>query len=379
MYESATRLPHILPAQAYHDCAYLDQELACVFDSSWRLVADKAELKNHGDFVTCTLGRTPVQVRNFKGEIKAYSNVCAHRHCLLTDRAHGRSEQMRCQYHGWEYGPDGVTRRIPGAENFNPTSKGEFRLDCFPVETCGDLVFVRLSKVGPPLREFLGPLFSVCLERFASPWTCTLRWAPTYPCNWKIPVENSLESYHVPSVHSATFGADPGTDRSRHELGSHWTAFETTLPFNASSTRDEWFQKAEDLMVQWMGAPTSRKYRQCHVMPNLLFAFTDAIALVQVIEPVAPNRCRAVVRQFSIARPGVVGILGAAWGGLKSLITRRILIEDMGLFASIQKGFEGSGQKGVLGRCEERLHRFQMYMAEKVSGSKATDAAYGPK
>jgi hypothetical protein len=63
--------------------------------------------------------------------------------------------------------------------------------------------------------------------------------------------------------------------------------------------------------------------------------------------------------------------LAAAWGRLGAKITRRILVEDMGLYADIQRGLAASPHAGVLGRCEERIHAFQRYLVELCDPGRA--------
>ena len=113
MFISKTRLPHILPPDAYFNPKQLEQEAAELFQSAWHFVGTTNQLRKPGDFISTTLLDRPIQIRNFDGELRALSNVCAHRHCLITNKPNGNSPTMRCQYHGWEYGQDGATRKIP--------------------------------------------------------------------------------------------------------------------------------------------------------------------------------------------------------------------------------------------------------------------------
>jgi choline monooxygenase len=177
-------------------------------------------------------------------------------------------------------------------------------------------------------------------------------------------VENSLESYHIPNIHPKTFREDPGTGRSEHGLLSNRTWFLTHLPFCPHSRLDSFFQWFEGYVVSWLGYERNDTYEQHHVFPNLLFSFTDAISLCQCVYPTAPNSSHAMVRQFGRlpATGGWWSGLAAAWAWLKATITRHILMEDMGIFSAIQKGLESSPHQGVLGICEERIHRFQEFM-----------------
>src|SRR5262245_65706364 len=115
MFVHQEQLEHLLSPRDYFDADVYQRELGALFEPGWHPLAAKSELPRHGDFLTRELLGEPILVRNHQGELHAYLNACAHRHCRLTGKARGRDEQLRCQYHGWEYGPDGRTARIPDA------------------------------------------------------------------------------------------------------------------------------------------------------------------------------------------------------------------------------------------------------------------------
>jgi len=364
---SATRLPHLLAPHSYCSQDAFQLELQRVLQPSWHVVGTTAELQRPGDFLTRMVAGANVHVRNFGGRYSALSNVCAHRHAEICSVPHGNSPTMRCQYHGWEYQADGRTGKIPEPKNFVPVDREACRLPQYAVETVGQLVLVNVSPQPVPLIEFLGDEFHAFLgSRFSEEWGLALRWDPTYAANWKVPIENSLEAYHVPSVHPHTFKEDPGAQRSRHELRERRTWFETKLPFSPHSRLDSTFQRLERRFVSWLGYETSGMYQQHHVFPNLLFSFTDAISLVNCVLPDGSRKCSAVVRQFG-RRPRSSGglvrrVVARGWSRLTGAITQRVMLEDQQIFPVIQRGLETSPHAGVLGICEERIHRFQQYL-----------------
>ncbi|MFN8606526.1 MAG: aromatic ring-hydroxylating dioxygenase subunit alpha [Vulcanimicrobiota bacterium] len=352
MFRSPTSLPHRLSAQAYWSEEQYQRELPRL-QGGWQLVGHLGELSRAGDFITCSVLGQAVQVRNFNGQLRALSNVCAHRHCLLSHQRRGHSPSMRCQYHGWEYGSNGRPCKIPEPKNFVPFPRETMALPAYAVDCAGQLVFVRLGQ-GPSLAEQLGPVYPLCQQFFGPDWKVHLDWRPDYPANWKVPVENSLEAYHVPCVHPHTFGQDPGEQRSRHEFFQGGSSFSTRLPF-AHTRLDAAFQRCEGWVVRRLGASNDDLYHQYHIFPNLLFSFTSASSFVQCVLPTGAATSRALVLQF--ARRG--GWLGPAWGSLKAALTLKILREDLGLFRAIQEGLQASPHTGLLGRCEERIHAFQ--------------------
>ena len=365
MFVSPTSLPHLLAPSDYASASRYEQDLA-IMRRTWHMVGTTGELAKDGDFITTEIAGVAVQVRNFAGTLRALSNVCSHRHCLISSRPAGNSPRMRCQYHGWEFHGDGQTGRIPEPKNFVPFQREKFCLPVYQVSTAGQLVFVNLSSTAPTLSDFLGQDFYEHLEQhFGEGWATSLRWQPDYPANWKVPIENSLEAYHVPAVHPHTFKVDPGEDKSEHLLLPHRTAFTARLPFSPHSRIDALFQQAEGRVVQWLGYQDTRGYSQHHVFPNLLFSFTDAMSLCQCIMPTSPHSSRAVVRQFGrvpATNRQFTKPIAWLWRRLTAALNKHILKEDLTMFQSIQHGLERSPHAGILGRCEERLHAFQQYM-----------------
>lgn len=375
-FQSTNRLPHLLSPQAYWTEEAYRSEQEQLFSDTWHFVGTQAELSRPGDFLTCQVAGHPIQVRNFDGEIVALSNVCAHRHALISSEACGNSQRMHCQYHGWEYGSDGCTRKIPQPKNFVPFEDQGFRIPVHRAESIGQLVFVNLASDAEPLSEWLGDFAGHLATAFGDQWKLTLNWSPEYAANWKVPVENSLESYHVPNVHPETFKEDPGADRSEHTLLAKRTSMETKLPFAPHSRIDAIIQNLETRIVRWLGHQPTEAYSQHHVFPNLLFSFTDTISLIQAVTPSGPDSCRAIVRQFSRqaeSRGALKGMLGRGWGRFKAEVTRKILKEDRQMFRSIQQGLRSSSQQGVLGICEERIHAFQEDLVRRIPALNSSD------
>ncbi len=368
MYVSSSSLPHLFPPEAYFSPSWWKRE-QILLSSSWHFVGVASELSNHGNFMTRRLLGKEIMLRNFEGELVALSNVCAHRHCLIRSEASGQSASMSCQYHGWEYGPDGKTRRIPGAKDFAPIDKDSLCIPRFHLEKAGQLLFVKLSDGGPSLAEWLGSMGPILESRFGDPYRSFLRIELDFDANWKVAIENSLEAYHVEAVHPKTFRRDPGEARSEHQLGSDYTAFYTDLPFATYSRLDLLFLWLQKWVLSRLGGASTRRYSQHHLFPTLLCSFTDAISLVHGVQPLGPNQARSLIYQFGYCPKEanlIAKALGSLWGRVEGAATRRILQEDFAMYSVIQRGIEASSQRGALSRKEERIHRFQEYWMEAL-------------
>jgi phenylpropionate dioxygenase-like ring-hydroxylating dioxygenase large terminal subunit len=351
------RLAHVLAPRCYFDPQHHARELEVLFAGGWHCLATRGALARPGQFITAELLGEPVLVRNCDGELRAFQNVCAHRHAQLVREPRGESPRIRCQYHGWEYDADGRSRKVPDARSFIPLRRGGECLRQFRVASCGQLVFVSLAQDGPGLRAALGePIWAVLEAGFGDDHIEVGAWTFEHAANWKVPVENGVESYHVPVLHPRTFKQLSKASDATHTLAPTFTALEKADPLPATPLR--WVSD------RWRVAP-SRIYTHHHVFPNLLVARTDISALVQVVLPTSPTSSRTLA--FCFVHRGdaprlAPRVFGPIVGELLARFTHKVLREDDAVFASVQRGLRSSRHPGVLGAREERVHAFQCYV-----------------
>lgn len=195
-----------LPFDWYTDPAVFERERELIFKRSWQYVALLDQLAEPGDTVPASVANVPiVLVRGKDGVLRAFVNICRHRgHIVVPDS--GKRPSLRCPYHGWTYGLDGCLRAAPRSdleETFDPSQWGLLPLQ---VGTWGPLVFVNFDARSRPLHEWLGPVIDSATR--AEVRLDGLRlWKQTefeFRANWKVAVENTLECYHCPTLHSAT-------------------------------------------------------------------------------------------------------------------------------------------------------------------------------
>ena len=189
------------PVKLYVDPAIYALERTAIFAKAWLFGGLEADLVRPGDYIAETLAGYPLLiVRDKKGELRGFHNVCSHRAGPLASEARGHCEnELICRYHGWRYDFDG---RLKAASGFGPAEDfdlGNYGLKPIRVETWRGLVFVNLDLDAGPLGETLAPLE----ERLGGLAALSARIRHSHPiaCNWKIYVENYLEGYHLEGVH----------------------------------------------------------------------------------------------------------------------------------------------------------------------------------
>jgi choline monooxygenase len=172
-----------------------------IFETSWQLVGHCGRIPEAGDHLVTEIAGLPLIVlRDEAGQVRAFHNVCRHRAGPLATEDGCGARRLRCRYHGWTYGLDGVLRTAPemeGAADFDPAA---IRLPEVEVEVWRGLIFVALGEA-PDFRTFTAALearlggHDIERHRFARRVVYTLE------CDWKVYVDNYLEGYHVPHVH----------------------------------------------------------------------------------------------------------------------------------------------------------------------------------
>jgi len=192
-----------LPASWYRDPALFERERAAIFARNWSLFTWSERLARPGDWVAGELaGYDILVVRGEDGVARGFHNVCRHRASRLVKGEEGRCPgRLVCPYHSWTYGLDG---RLKKATDFG----GDLQLDpvewgLLPVDVAEwrGLVFARIERGGPSLKEWLGPIDAMAadypLERQHF-FTAKVR---DVDVDWKAYGENYLECYHCRVMH----------------------------------------------------------------------------------------------------------------------------------------------------------------------------------
>jgi phenylpropionate dioxygenase-like ring-hydroxylating dioxygenase large terminal subunit len=231
------------------------------------------------------------------------------------------------------------------------------------LEPCGDLIFVTLSEQTPPLRQWLDPFYDSVADAFTGPlWKMAEAWEFDCPCNWKVPTENTLESYHISEVHPTWLGGQlPEEENSHHHLEGRYS----TLEYRCDSAVER--RQAE--LNRFLGGQPKIGYRHWQVHPNVTFVMTDSFNYLATCVPRSATTCRVRTRMFPIwgTRSGPRASLyrQVNWRIARRTI-RRVFEEDRTVFEPQQRGIEASRHPGVIGNREERIFQFQQYVCRRT-------------
>ena len=351
----------------YWDTHIYDREQTQIFSRVWQCVGFTHELASHHDFVTRTVGGCSVVVQNFQGRLRAFSNVCSHRFNRIHTQCKGNGP-LQCAYHGWLYNADGLPVGIPKKPRFDgltPERLQELSLAAWRVEICGKLVFVCRDPQAPDLRAYLGGSYALIHEMTSACGAQIDENVMVIRANWKVLVENTLESYHVHFIHPNTFSRLNTADGIFEWQAPHST-WRTTLG-------GKFLSRLEKLMGVFESRPLKIE-GYCHqlIFPNLTVASTQGTSFsVQFFEPVDADTTRftSVVFQTALARelPDSSKSTVDALNESVKAFNRAVFSEDKEICEQVQQGARVTNQAGVLSDEELRVYDFQKQYASRMN------------
>ncbi len=192
---------HTLPSRYYFDPAIMDAEKHAVFFKAWTQVAHVSELRNPGQFVTCSIfEQSVIVVRGKDGELRAFHNVCQHRGTRLVKERRGDNvRSLVCPYHAWTYGLDGQLRGAPRTERLLNFDKTAISLKSVRVQEFAGFVYVNLDSDAVDMNTLFPGAEAFLRDLSPDLDDVTLETEEDFvvPVNWKVIVDNAIESYHL--------------------------------------------------------------------------------------------------------------------------------------------------------------------------------------
>jgi phenylpropionate dioxygenase-like ring-hydroxylating dioxygenase large terminal subunit len=199
-----------------------------IFGHSWLYLGHESQIPEACDFVTASMGETPVIVaRGEDGGVHVSINSCSHRGLPVCRADQGRAKSFVCPYHNWAYAVDGRLLGVPQERKVEQKlDKARLGLNKVArVESYRGLLFGCMDPEVAPLEQYLGDMrfYLDCMfDRF--PGGVEVVGAPhrwLIPANWKLPVENQLGDVgHGPFLHGSLLANTPQA-RELEEFGQN--------------------------------------------------------------------------------------------------------------------------------------------------------------
>jgi choline monooxygenase len=137
------------------------------------------------------------------GKRRAFANTCRHRGTELVARE-ATLKRIVCPYHGWTYDLEGRLCAAPGMKEARDFRLEENSLFELRLEQIGKLMWLSFDRGAAPLAAHLGDLLPKIEAYRLGDLVLTRRTEYKVACNWKVYVENFMDYYHTPIVHSGT-------------------------------------------------------------------------------------------------------------------------------------------------------------------------------
>lgn len=348
---------------AFLDEDVLRQEVDRLFQGGFIFAGLIAELANERDFVTVDYAGAAVVVQNFKGELRAFQNVCAHQFAKIQFDVRGNRPLM-CRYHGWNYDATGYPFGIPKRSEYKlaDVPRECLSLKRYRVETCGVFVFVCELDCPFDLRMFLGGFWNT-LQELGAHFGREYKFAEVpHRANWKLLVENVLDNYHCTTLHPETFLADGFCQTAPEKVvvdGPHSSFHVPRTP----TPREE----QERLRRRFLSHLANRtlthdSYHHIFIFPNLFVASTEGTTFfVGQALPEAAGRTNLRLRYLEPA--GIPArsrsrqeMVNQSYGenGLKIIVE-----EDLPVLETVQQGLAISDRPGFIGEGEVRIREWR--------------------
>ena len=191
-----------LARECYVDPAFFDWEVERIMKPGWHAVARSNQLPNAGDYRSVDLfGEPIVVVRDGAGRLRAYSRVCRHRAFLIVE-GDGNTKRFVCPYHRWAYDLEGELKAAPLMEEVDGFERKDYRLPELRLEEWLGFVLVSLDPSAESLLPGLAPLSDLLAPHGPSDLVTADTLVYDSPWNWKVMVDNFIESYHHLGPHS---------------------------------------------------------------------------------------------------------------------------------------------------------------------------------
>jgi phenylpropionate dioxygenase-like ring-hydroxylating dioxygenase large terminal subunit len=198
-----------LRPDAYLDPEFFALEKTRVLGAGWLCAGHVSQLKGSGACLALDLLDEPIVIlRDETGAIRVLSRVCPHRGAdIMQSAAPGCGQAgtvLSCPYHRWTFGLDGTLLAAPQMHKAEGFVREEWRLAAIRCAVWHGFIFVNLDGQAPPLDEVFGSFGAI-----VTPWrleelelVISLDWECRF--NWKVMVENWIESYHHLGPHTKT-------------------------------------------------------------------------------------------------------------------------------------------------------------------------------
>lgn len=262
--------PNRVNSRLYYDPAVFQEELEKIWYKTWVYVGHTSEVPNKNDYVTKSIGPTPIlMVRDKDNEIRLLFNKCPHRGNQLCAYEKGNRSTFTCPYHSWTFSTSGDLMGYALPEGYVGTDKKGLGLGKVPrIAIYRGFVFGSMAKDGPSLEEHLGGAKASLDQLLDNSPDGELDLTAGFlqhrtKANWKFILENETDGYHPGFVHSSIFSVAQsgianlyGSDSTAltRDFGNGHTEFDLRPEWRRLDQPLAWFGTTPDRLPEYVAA-----------------------------------------------------------------------------------------------------------------------------
>jgi len=364
---------HGVPNEYYIRPECFEMEGDHLFNKGWFAVGFVKDLPQPGSALPVNYFNNPLLIVRSKQDekIRVFQNVCRHRGMILIEEPTVLKGAIRCPYHSWCYKQTGEVVATPhiGGPGYNYHSgidKSELSLLEVRSHIWRDVIFVNPDGTAPPFEDVHKPL----LDRwsvFEQPMYSDMSdssFKLEVNGNWKLAVENYLESYHLPWVHPGLNSYSKLEDHENIVEYGHY-AGQISNKYIPRYTTGKQFTNFKNLGPEW-----DTKGEYVVLFPNLILGVQKDHVFNLIIEPLAPNRIREHIEIY-YSGPTLLADEYKETRQENAKLWKTVFEEDIFVVEGMQKGryakgFDGGRFSPVM---DEPTHVFHDWYARKILNS----------
>jgi phenylpropionate dioxygenase-like ring-hydroxylating dioxygenase large terminal subunit len=370
-----------LPREAYTDTSYFAHEAEQVLGGGWLCAGHVSQLREPGAILPVDLLDEPIMlVRGNDNVVRALSRVCPHRASDVL--LHGEKTAcsaaatvLTCPYHRWSFGLDGKLLGAPQMQQAEGFNKSDWQLAEIHAAIWEGFIFVNLDASAPPLETHY-----TAFAATVAPWklaeleiVISMDWECHF--NWKVMVENWIESYHHLGPHVKTLNPFMPAQDTWSEPPN--PAFiHAHLPLtgrDAAPLRDT--IAAGETGIGFLPLPDVPVAQQAEWQlfvgfPCFMLLLARDRAIWYRLQPISAERCKltttTLVSRAAQTVPDYAAVLAA-----ETKMLRDFHLEDMEVNAAVQRGLRSRHvARGRLSHLEEPVWQFHRLLAAQMAAAR---------
>jgi Rieske 2Fe-2S family protein len=282
-----------MPGEYYVSDAILAEEREKIFAQAWVCVGRTARVAEPGQYFLSTIaGESIIVLRDRKGALRAFFNVCRHRGTRICREEAGRfGETIQCPYHAWTYRTDGQLLGAPHMQDVEGFDKQDFPLHAAAIEEWEGFLFVSIARHPQPFETAWRPMIGRLSRYGLRDLVVGHQVVYDVQANWKLAFQNYSECLHCPTIHPKLATVLPYQSGANDLTeGPFLGGYMELTPPNQSAT----MSGAPAGVLVSPSLPEADRHRAFYytLMPNMFLSLHPDYVNYYLVHPISPSRTR---------------------------------------------------------------------------------------